>query len=122
MFLRLSQVFLCRDFVDFRKSINGLSQIVKENLELSSMSGALFVFCNKAKDKLNILYWGKAGFALWYKRLEKLLLEMSIKFAHFEEMFRVAQNKQFGKSSEVCFNAKYRPLRFSCWSSKHLCN
>jgi transposase len=34
--------------------------------------------------------------------LKKLLLEMSIKYAHFEEMFRVAQNKQFGKSSEVC--------------------
>ena len=34
--------------------------------------------------------------------LKKLLLEMSIKCAHFEEMFRVAQNKQFGKSSEVC--------------------
>jgi transposase len=35
------------------------------------MSGALFVFCNKAKDKLKILYWGKTGFALWCKRLEK---------------------------------------------------
>lgn len=34
--------------------------------------------------------------------LKKLLLEMSVKCAHFEEMFRVAQNKQFGKSSEVC--------------------
>ena len=34
--------------------------------------------------------------------LKKLLLEMSVKCAHFEEMFRVAQNKQFGKSSEIC--------------------
>lgn len=71
MFIQPSQVFLCRDFVDFRKSINGLSQIVEEELEFSAMSGALFVFCNKAKDKLKILYWDKTGFALWYKRLEK---------------------------------------------------
>jgi transposase len=71
MFIQPFQIFLCRDFVVFRKSINGLSQIVEEDLELSSMSGALLVFCNKAKDKSKILYWDKTGFALWYKRLEK---------------------------------------------------
>jgi hypothetical protein len=56
MFLQPSQVFLCHDFVDFRKSIDGLNQIVEENLELSSTIDALFVFCNKTKDKLKILY------------------------------------------------------------------
>ena len=71
MFIQPSQVFLSRNFVDFRKSINGLSQIVEEDLELSSMSGALFIFCNKAKDKLKILHWDEIGFALWYKRLKK---------------------------------------------------
>jgi len=72
MFIQPSQIFLCRDFVDFRKSINGLSQIVEEELQFSAMSGALFVFCNKAKakDKLKILYWDKTGFALRYMRLE----------------------------------------------------
>jgi transposase len=80
MFIQPSQVFLCRDFVDFRKSINGLSQIVEEDLGLSSMSGALFVFCNKAKDKLKILYWDNTGFALWYKRLEKERFKWPAKF------------------------------------------
>ncbi|MGK0247781.1 MAG: hypothetical protein ACI910_000508 [Oleispira sp.] len=55
MFIQPSQVFLCRDFVDFLKSINGLSKIVEKDLELSSMSVTLFGFCNKAKDKLKIL-------------------------------------------------------------------
>jgi len=64
-------IYLHRDPVDFRKSINGLAVIVEECMALSACSGALFVFCNKSRDKLKALYWDKTGFALWYKRLEK---------------------------------------------------
>ena len=71
LFVEPSQVYLHRDFVDFRKSINGLATIVETHMALPLMSGALFVFCNKGKDKLKILYWDNTGFALWYKRLEK---------------------------------------------------
>jgi transposase len=67
----LPRIYLHRQLIDFRKSINGLSVIVESELELPVMSGALFIFCNRAKDKLKILYWDKTGFALWYKRLEK---------------------------------------------------
>jgi len=71
MFSEVPEVFLHRDVVDFRKSINGLVGIVEGELEYNAYTGALFVFCNKARDKLKILYWDKTGFALWYKRLEK---------------------------------------------------
>jgi len=71
MFAEVPDVFLHRDVVDFRKSINGLVGIVEDELEFDAYTGTLFVFCNKAKDKLKILYWDKTGFALWYKRLEK---------------------------------------------------
>ena len=71
MFVAPPRVYLHRQFVDFRKSINGLSVIIESELGLPAMSGALFIFCNKARDKLKILYWDKTGFALWYKRLEK---------------------------------------------------
>jgi len=71
MFLEVPEVFLHRDVVDFRKSINGLVGIVEDELEYDAYTGTLFVFCNKAKDKLKILYWDKTGFALWYKRREK---------------------------------------------------
>lgn len=71
LFVDPPKVYLHRDFVDFRKSINGLASIVESNMQLPVMSGALFVFCNKGRDKLKILYWDNTGFALWYKRLEK---------------------------------------------------
>ena len=67
----MSEVYLHRAPVDFRKSINGLSVIVEGEMDLSPLSGALFVFCNKKRDKLKLLYWDKSGFALWYKRLEQ---------------------------------------------------
>lgn len=71
MFVDVPEVYLCSQFVDFRKSINGLAAIVESELELSVLTGALFVFCNKSRDKLKLLYWDKTGFALWYKRLDK---------------------------------------------------
>lgn len=65
------RIYLHRDAVDFRKSINGLSTIVEQTMVLSPFDSALFVFCNKRSDKLKLLYWDKTGFCLWYKRLEK---------------------------------------------------
>jgi len=64
-------VHLATEPVDMRKSINGLSVLVADHLELSPLSGSLFVFYNKARDKIKILYWDRNGFCLWYKRLEK---------------------------------------------------
>jgi len=64
-------IYLHVDVVDFRKSINGLSVIVEAAMGLSPFDSAVFVFCNRRRDKLKVLYWDKTGFALWYKRLEK---------------------------------------------------
>ncbi|WP_417871231.1 IS66 family insertion sequence element accessory protein TnpB [Alteromonas mediterranea] len=41
--------------VDFRKSINGLIVVVEQNMSLNSFRDALFVFCNKKRDKVKIL-------------------------------------------------------------------
>ncbi len=65
------EIYLYRDVVDFRKSINGLAMIVEQDLNRSPFNPALYIFCNRARDKLKILYWDNTGFALWYKRLEK---------------------------------------------------
>lgn len=71
MFSEVSAVYLHREPVDFRQAINGLSAIIEGAMGLSPLSGAVFVFCNRRRDKLKILYWDHSGFALWYKRLEK---------------------------------------------------
>ena len=71
MFSELPTVHLHRDAVDFRMSINGLVCIVEMQMKLSPFDDALFMFCNKNKDKIKIVYWDKTGFALWYKRLDK---------------------------------------------------
>ena len=67
----LAEVFLCLEPVDFRKGINGLSILVEGTLALNPFASCLFVFCNRRRDKVKILYWEKNGFCLWQKRLEK---------------------------------------------------
>ena len=71
MFVDPGAIYLHRDSVDFRKSINGLVMIVEQEMELSPFAPALFVFCNKNRDRVKVLYWDQSGFCLWYKRLEK---------------------------------------------------
>lgn len=67
----LPLVYLCRDAVDFRKGINGLAVLVEETLQLDPFSEHLFVFCNRNRNRIKILYWERNGFCLWQKRLER---------------------------------------------------
>ncbi len=64
-------VHLCRDVVDFRKQMRGLSVLVQEELELDPFSSHLFAFCNRRRDHVRLLYWERNGFAMWQKKLEK---------------------------------------------------
>lgn len=54
-----------------RKSINGLSLIVLEEMKTPFQCDRLFVFVSRCGRKLKLIYWDRTGFALWYKRLEK---------------------------------------------------
>ena len=65
------KVYLALGVTDMRKSINGLSILVSEHLELDPFSGHLFVFCNRKRNMIKILYWDRNGFCLWHKRLEE---------------------------------------------------
>jgi len=65
------RVYLHREPVDFRLAINGLSLRVAQQFALDPFCGALFVFCNRQRNKIKILYWERNGFCLWQKRLEQ---------------------------------------------------
>ena len=71
LFQDVPQVYLHRDPVDFRKAINGLVVIIEQSMALSPFAEAVFVFCNRSRDKLKVVYWDETGFCLWYKRLEQ---------------------------------------------------
>jgi transposase len=66
-----TRVFLAAGVTDMRKSIDGLSVLVVDELESDPLSSHLFVFCNRLRDKLKILYWHNNGFWLFYRRLER---------------------------------------------------
>ncbi len=55
MFVDISEIYLHKAPVDFRKGINGLSLIVEQHMNLNPFSEALFVFCNRSRDKLRRL-------------------------------------------------------------------
>ena len=64
-------VYLAVGCTDMRKAINGLSILVEQAMDLNPFSGDLFVFCNRQRTIIKILYWDHNGFCLWHKRLEK---------------------------------------------------
>ena len=65
------RVFLACGYTDMRKQINGLATIVESSFSLDPFDGALFVFCNRNRDRVKILEWDGDGFWLYFKRLEK---------------------------------------------------
>lgn len=65
------RVHLCRDAVDFRKQMRGLSVLVQEELELDPFSQHVFAFCNRRRNHVRLLYWERNGFAMWQKKLEQ---------------------------------------------------
>lgn len=72
--LSLSQaaaVYVARDAVDLRKSIDGLALWVETSLSASPLSGSVFVFFNRQRDKVKLLWWDRHGFWVAYKRLER---------------------------------------------------
>lgn len=65
------KIYVSVDSIDARKSIDGLSALVAKGFATHPQSGDLFIFFNKKRDKVKIIYWDNNGFILHYKRLEK---------------------------------------------------
>ena len=65
------RVYLAPGVTDMRKAIDGLAALTRNVLEQDPTSGHLFVFCNRRRDRIKILYWEGSGFWLLHKRLER---------------------------------------------------
>ena len=65
------RVFLYRRPTDMRKSFHGLVALTESELKQDPLSGSLFVFLNRRRDRVKILYWGQFGFCIWYQQLQK---------------------------------------------------
>ncbi len=65
------RVYLCLTPTDMRCGFDTLAQRVRQAMGGDPLSGDLFLFLARRKDRLKILYWDRDGLAIWYKRLEE---------------------------------------------------
>lgn len=64
------RIWLAAQPADLRKSFDSLAALVRDGLRSDPLSGDVFVFRNKAGDRVKLLVWEEDGYAIWYKRLE----------------------------------------------------
>ena len=79
------KIYFYTEFVDMRKSVNGLSAIVINELKLEPSNGSVYIFCNRAHNKVKILFYDRNGFVLYYK---------------------IMNNKKFSKIKNIGLNYK----------------
>ena len=72
------RVLMCTSPTDMRKGFDTLAALVRDGLGYDPLSGHLFLFVGRRRDRIKILYWDRDGYALWYKRLEKGTFRMPV--------------------------------------------
>ena len=72
------RIYLCTAPTDMRKSFDGLHTLVRQVFEVDPLDGHLFLFVNRRRDRVKILWWDRDGLALWYKRLEAGTYEVPV--------------------------------------------
>jgi len=69
-------IYLCVPAADMRRSFDGLIRMAEAHLGRDPLRGGLYVFINKRRDRVKLLYFDTDGPAIWYKRLEQGTYEL----------------------------------------------
>lgn len=64
-------VYIAVQPIDFRLGINGLCLLIKQRLNYDAVEATLFLFTNRRRNRVKLLYWHRNGFCLWMKQLEE---------------------------------------------------
>jgi len=73
-----TNIFLCLPPTDMRRGFDGLTRMAEEHLEKNVLDGGLFVFINRRRDRVKLLFWDEDGLAIFYKRLESGTFELPV--------------------------------------------
>ena len=106
------RVYIATGNTDMRKAINGLSILVESRMELDPFSGNMFIFSNKRRNMIKVLYWEHNGFCLWQKRLERERFRWP---QRGEEVMRISPRelRWLLDGLEVVQGSAHRPLQYS---------
>ena len=75
------RLFLYRLPTDMRKSFDRLVALTESAMKQEPLSGNLFVFFNRRRDRIKILYWGQTGFCIWYQQLQQATYQLPTEHA-----------------------------------------
>jgi transposase len=97
--------FMCCTLIDMRNGFDGLAGIVRNHLKKDPISGDVFIFLNKTRTHIKILYWDGDGFALFYKRLERGRYSLTVhhepsKQIKREELMMLLEGLSYSKMSQ----------------------
>jgi transposase len=85
------KIHVCTRPTDMRKSFDGLCGLAEHVMQQDPCSGHLFVFRNRSRDRLKVMYWDGDGLAIWYKRLEQGTFQLPVDLAPLDPQQTVAE-------------------------------
>ena len=103
-----TQFYVCQRYVRMNLGINGLYKIVKSEMELPPLGGAVFIFFSKNRQQVKMLRWDGDGFILYQKRLERGTFELPL-FNPQDKQCTMPYNTLSAIMSGICLKSmRYR--------------